>query len=111
MALLTVTPVLAAGVATNLVAVNSTDTISGNDIGQRGVILEVANGAGSPMTVSISDPGATSAGNPGTVTARTVTNGTRKRFYVGPGNVDPATGLATITYSSATTITAEAFRI
>lgn len=111
MALLVVPAVSAAGVATNLVQVNSTDTISVADIGTRGLILEVANGAGAPITVSISDAGSTVAGNPGTVTARSVTNATRKRFYVGPGNVDPATGLATITYSSTTTITAEAFRI
>jgi hypothetical protein len=110
MALLTVTTLSAAGALTNLAAVNTTDTISASDIGDRGVILDVNNGAGAPITVTISDVGLTPAGNVGTPLVVTVTNATRKRIFVGPKNVNPATGVATLTYSSATTITAEAFR-
>lgn len=110
MALLTVRTVGATASAFNLVAVNSTDAISSEAIGTRGVILDVNNGGGGSITVSISDPGATPAGNPGTVTAQTLTTGLRRQFYVGPANINPATGVATVTYSGTTTVTAEAYR-
>lgn len=110
MALLTVTSISTVGAVTNLAAVNTTDTISASDVGDRGLLLEVANGAGAPMTVTISDAGTTPAGNAGTPLVVTITNATRKRIFIGPKNVNPATGVVTLTYSSATTITAEAFR-
>lgn len=110
MALLTVTAVTAAGVVTNLVAANSSDTISGVDIGTRGVVLHVNNGGGAPINVTISDPGTTPAGNAGSARVVAVTNGTAKRIWIGPGNVDPVTNVATITYSAVTSVTAEAIR-
>jgi hypothetical protein len=82
----------------------SGDTISGTDIGSRGLIVRVANTTGSSITVAVSDPGSTDAGNPGTVTPITVpaTTGIRE-VWVGPGNVNPSTGLATLTYTGALT--------
>lgn len=114
MALLTVASVPATGNTPNLSAVNASDTISGSDVGDRGVILHVTNGGGGSINVTVSDPGTTPAGNvaagtpAGTVVA--VANGTGKRIYVGPRNVNPATGVATITYSGTTSVTAEAYR-
>jgi hypothetical protein len=110
MALLTVTTVPAAGAVTALAAVASSDTISASDIGARGVVLDVNNGSGSSVTVTISDPGTTPAGNAGTARTVAVAAGARKRIFVGPGNVDPSTGVATVSYSATTSVTAEAIR-
>lgn len=110
MALLTVATISGTASAPNKVAVNTTDTISASDIGDRGVILEVLNSSGGAITVSVSDAGTTPAGNPGTVTAQSVPAAGTRRIYVGPKNVNPATAVATLTYSSATSVTAEAYR-
>lgn len=114
MALLTVRTFSALGGAIARIAVNASDTISGGDIGDRGVILDVNNGAGSPINVTISDPGTTPAGNPasGSPAGRVIAvpNGQQRDIYIGPRNVDPSTGVATITYSSTTTVTAESTR-
>jgi hypothetical protein len=112
MALLTVTAVASGGTATNLAAVTASDTISGTDIGSRGVILDVNNANAGTCTVTVSDPGTTDAGNPaaGAATTVSITTGVRKRIFVGPANVNPATGLATITYSPTSSVTAEAIR-
>lgn len=100
MALLIVRTVTSTGSTPAPVTCANGDTISGSDIGARGVILRVANTSGSAITVAVSDPGATAASNPGTVTPITVpaTTGVRE-IYVGPANVNPATGVATLTYT------------
>lgn len=113
MALLTVATVTTAGTTPTFTAVNSSDTISGDMIGQRGVVLEVVT-VGTGTTVTVGDPGTTPAGNPAanSPAGKQVVLGTnvRSRIYVGPGSIDPATGLATITYSAVTAVTAQAFR-
>lgn len=91
-------------------AVASTDTIAAADIGTSGVLLNVINGAGSPINVTISDPGSTAVGNVGTTTAQAVANATDGWFRILPGHVNPATGVATVAYSSITTITYKAFK-
>jgi hypothetical protein len=112
MALLTVSTITGAGAVTNLAAVSASDTISASDIGTRGVLLDVNNANAGTLTVTVSDPGTTDAGNPaaGAATTITLTTGTRKRIYVGPFNVNLSTGVATITYSPTSSVTAEAFR-
>jgi hypothetical protein len=86
-------------------AVASTDTISSSDIGTSGVLLQVINGGGSPINVTISDPNSTAVGNPGTTSAQAVANGTSGWFRILPGHVNPATGLATVAYSGTTSVT------
>lgn len=111
MALLTVATALTTGVSTALTAVSASDTISGTDVGVRGLIYEVSNAGGTQDNVVISDSGLTPAGNAGTpvTVAIPITTG-RKRIYIGPGNVNPATNLVTITHSFTTSVTAEAYR-
>jgi hypothetical protein len=77
----------------------SGDTISGTDIGSRGLIVRVSNTSGSSITVAVSDPGTTDAGNSPTIPTVTVpaTTGVRE-VWVGPANVNPSTGVATLTY-------------
>lgn len=89
--------------------VNNGDTISGDIIGDRGVILHVKTGA-TPSNVTVSDPGKTRAGNPGTPPATAIGATAEAKIYIGPGNVDPATGFATITYSATSAVAAQASR-
>jgi hypothetical protein len=86
-------------------AVASTDTISASDIGTSGVLLNVINGGGSPINVTISDPNTTAVGTGGTTTAQAVANATNGWFRILPGHVNPATGLATVAYSGTTSVT------
>lgn len=110
MAARTVNTVTAAGVARNLTAVAASDTIAASEIGSRGVIYEITNGSGSSINVTVSDPGFSPAGNAGTALVNAVANGATERMFIGPNNVDPSTGVATITHSATSSVTAEAYR-
>jgi hypothetical protein len=91
-------------------AVAASDTISTADIGTSGVLLTVINGGGSPINVTISDPGTTTVGNVGTTTAQAVANGTEGTFRILPGHVNTSTGVATVTYSGTTSVTYKAIK-
>lgn len=91
-------------------AVASTDTIAASDIGTSGVLLQVINGGGGSINVTISDPGTTTVGNAGTTSAQAVANGTDGWFRILPGHVNPATGLATVAYSGTTSVTYKAIK-
>jgi hypothetical protein len=110
MALLTVATVVAAGAAVSLTAVAASDTIATADVGTRGLIYEVSNAGGSTDTVTISDPGTTAAGNAGVAATVAVAAGARKRMYIGPANVNQTTGVATVSHSFTTSVTAEAYK-
>jgi hypothetical protein len=110
MALLTPVSVTSAATTIAAAAVSATDTIAGSDIAQDGVLLNVINGAGSPITVTFSDPGSTPIGNAGTTVAQSVPNGADRWFRLSYGHVNPSTGVATITYSSATSVTYKLIR-
>lgn len=91
-------------------AVAASDTISVNDIGDRGVLLEVINGSGGSINVTISDPNLTAVGNAGTTAAQAVANGTSGYFRILPAHVNPATGVATVAYSGTSSVTYKAVR-
>lgn len=114
MALLTVRSITAAGAAIARAAVSSSDTIDGSAIGDRGLVLDVNNASGGSINVTIGDPGTTPAGNPasGTPAGRVVAvpAASQRQIFVGPRNVDPATGVATVSYSATTSVTAEVYR-
>lgn len=86
-------------------AVSASDTIAQADIGTQGVLINVINGGGSPINVTVSDPNTTAVGNVGTTTAQAVANGTNGWFRILPAHVNTATGFATIAYSGTTTVT------
>ena len=93
------------GAASAGAAVAASDTISAAVLGIHGAILEILNGGGSVDNMTISDSGTTPAGtSPGTYAA-SVTNGTNKVFYISPKQLDPVTGLVTITHSFTTSVT------
>ncbi|MGC5019013.1 hypothetical protein [Micromonospora sp. DT47] len=87
----------------------TSDTISANDIGARGAYLVVINGAGAPITVTVSDSSLTPVGNPATTTASSVTNATSKTFYISPAAVNLTTNVVTVAFSSATSVTYQLF--
>jgi hypothetical protein len=91
-------------------AVSASDTVAASDIGTSGVLLNVINGGGGSINVTISDPGTTTVGNAGTTTPQAVANGTDGWFRILPGHVNPATGVATVAYSGTTTVTYKAIK-
>lgn len=107
MAALTAFTPVTTGVVNAGAAVAASDTIDQATLGGNGVLLEIINGNASPDTVTISDYGATPAGN--TLTSnqisKSVANATSQVFIVKPSQVNPATGLVTITHSVTATVT------
>lgn len=93
------------GAASAGAAVAASDTISAAILGVHGAYLEVLNGGGSTDNITISDAGTTPAGTPPGTYAVSVANGTNKVFYISPKQLDPATGLVTITHSFTTSVT------
>ena len=86
-------------------AVAASDTIARGIMGPKGAYLEIINGNASVDNVTVSDSGATPAGNsPGTV-AVTVAAGTARVVHVKPEQVNPATGNVTVTHSVTATVT------
>jgi hypothetical protein len=110
MALLTPVSVTSAATTITAAAVTTSDTISGSDISSDGVLLNVINGSGSSINVTIADPGTTAVGNAGTTTPQPVAAGADRWFRISYGHVNPSTGVATVTYSSATTVTYKLLR-
>ncbi len=107
MAALSATQPARLGTATTGAAVAASDTISQAILGTNGAYLEIINGNASTDNITISDAGSTPAGTPlsGGTYAGSVTNATSKIFYLSPRQVDPATGLVTITHSVTATVT------
>ena len=107
-ALTAITPTRAGAVAApgNVAA---SDTISAAIIGTKGCLLEIINGNASPDVMAITDAGSSPAGTPVTSYAATVTNATSQVFLIVPAQVNPSTGLVTVTHSVTTTVTYKLF--
>jgi hypothetical protein len=71
--------------------------------------VEVANGGGSPITVTLTDPQTTPSGSAATNPSTSVTNGTTKLIRLPSSLVNAATGLVSVGYSGVTTVTVGAF--
>jgi hypothetical protein len=100
-----ITPTIAGAVTTGT-GVAATDTIAQAIMGPNGATLEIIN-AGATDTITISDAGLTPAGNAltgGTYTV-SVSAGTAKVFDLSNAQVNPVTGLITITHSTQASIT------
>lgn len=110
MALLTAVSVTSTATTVTAAAMSTADTIAAADIGVNGALINVINGAGAPVNFTILDPGFSPVGGAGTATAQAVANATDRWFRLSPGHVNPATGVANVTLSSATTITYKLIR-
>ena len=113
MAALTATTPVLAGVATPGAAVAASDTISQSQLGAKGAFLEILNGNAAVDNMTISDAGNTAAGNTlaGGTYAVSVTNATNKVFWISPAQVNPSTGLVTVTHSVTSTVTYKLYPI
>lgn len=105
MALLTATSVTATATTITPAAMSTADTVLGSDIGTNGALINVINASGGSVNVTIVDPGATPVGNTGTASAQAVGAGADRWFRLSPGHINPATGVANLTLSSATSVT------
>jgi hypothetical protein len=110
MPLLTAVSVTSAATTVAGAAMSTSDTIAAADIGVNGALINVINGAGAPVNFTIADPGFSPVSNAGTAAAQAVANGTDRWFRLSPGHVNPATGVATVTLSSATSVTYKLIR-
>lgn len=91
-------------------AVSASDTLTASDLGTNGVLLQVINGGGASINVTIADPNSTVVGNAGTPAAQAVANGTDGWFRILPQHAGLVSQLATVTYSATTSVTYKAFR-
>lgn len=111
MALLTATSVTStATTVPPLSPATTSETVSSSDIGTYGALLNVINASGGSMTVTLSDPGTTAIGNPGTTTAQSIANSADRWFRLSPGHVNPSTGVATVGFSTTTGVTYKLIR-
>lgn len=110
MALLTAVSVTSTATTVTGAAVSASDTIAAADIGVNGALLNVNNGSGGSINVTLLDPGTTGVGNAGTTVPQAVANGADRWFRITPAHVNPATGVATVTYSGTTTVTYKLIR-
>ncbi|WP_030024896.1 hypothetical protein [Streptomyces monomycini] len=108
MATLTVQPLLAAGTTSTL-----SNAASGGDkvkpSGDR-VFVEVANGGASSVTVTITSYASVRGQQAADRTVTVPASGTKKIPLYEDLNTSPADGLASISYSSTTSVTVGAFR-
>lgn len=111
MALLTTQSIVAAGLTPATVAASGGgDTIAPASLDDSRTMLYVTNGGGSPITVTVADPGKTQAGNSGSAPAISVAAGATMLIPIAPGAISPSTGLASVTYSAVTSVTVAALR-
>ena len=111
MALLTAVAVTSAATTVAAAASSTSDTISASDIGNKGCLLNIINGSGGSINVTLADPNTTAVGNAGTAVAQAVGAGVDRWFKITPRHVNPATGVATVTLSSATSVTYKLIRM
>ena len=107
MAALTATIPTNLGTVTAGAAVAASDTVAASLLSARGAFLYINNGNASPDNITITDNGVTGAGNslPSNQLTDTITNATAQIYLLRPEQVNPATGLITITHSVTTTVT------
>lgn len=110
MALYTVQSVLLASTTPSVITPTVSDTISGNDILPGGGCIIRVITAGTVTNVSVLDPNLTSQGNAGTVVAVACPATGIRMILIPVTAVNPGTNLATITFSSITTVTVEAYK-
>ena len=110
MAALTATTPTPTGTTSAAAAVAASDTIAQAILGPRGAYLKIVNSGAGTDNITITDYGTTAAGNqlPSNTIAVSVANaGVSKVFSLAYGNVNPATGLITITHSVTASVTYE----
>lgn len=96
------------GTASTGIGVAASDTIAQSILGPRGGTLEIINNGAGTDNITISDNGATGAGNQltgNTIAASVANGGASKVFDISNEQVNPSTGLITITHSVTASVT------
>ena len=89
-------------------AVAASDTVAGSILGPRGAVLDIINNGAGTDNITISDHGQTESGNQlasNTISASVANAGVSKAFRLTQSQVNPSTGLITITHSQPTGVT------
>ncbi len=81
------------------------DTIARSVLGASGVNLEIINGSGGSIPVTISDATTTRSGGAAAAISTAIANGTTKSFKIIPQQADPTTKQVSVTSTSGTTVT------
>lgn len=79
--------------------------ISPGSIGNNGAIVQILNGSGGSMTVTVEDPTFSGVGNTPSEPAQSIANSADRWFRILPANIDPLTGYALLTLSTTTSVT------
>jgi len=103
MAMGVVRQITLAGIASTLATPLSSEVVPAQD----DLILHVVNASGSPITVTITDPGTTPSGSAATNPTISVPATTGNVFARLPQSLAANTGLITVGFSSTTSVTAE----
>jgi hypothetical protein len=114
MAALTATTPSNAGTVSAAAAVSASDTVAQAVLGPRGAYLKIVNSGAGTDNITITDYGTTGAGNQlpsNTLSASVANAGVSKVFLLQQGNVNPSTGLITITHSVSASVTYELWTI
>jgi len=105
MALLTLQQIGAGGsTITTSSAAAGGDTVQPTSLTDDRCFLQVTT-SGTSTNVTIADPGVTGAGNPGSTTPVALGATATKLIAIPTGAINPANGLASITYSAVTGVT------
>lgn len=105
---LTLTTPARTGALVTARAVSTSDTLSRANLGTKGVNLKIINGNAATNTVTISDDSTTAEGAPAAAISVAVAPSTNQVFKILPAQLNPTSGLVTITNSVTTTVTYEA---
>lgn len=102
--------VVAAGTTPSALTPAASDTIAAGSFGPNGLFARVIT-TGTATNVAVLDPNFTPQGNPGTVTPVAAPSTGVRMVYIPRSAINPATGLATVTFSGALTgVTYELYR-
>lgn len=111
MALQTTAQSVVAGALTTPVPITpqTTETFAESCFGQQGLRLRIIS-TGTAPTVTVADPGYTPSSNPGTASGLSQPATGNRELLVPRSAINPATGVATVTFSTVTGVTYEAWK-
>lgn len=109
MAALASQSLLATGTTPTPITPTASDTIAQAQFGPNGCLLRCIT-TGTPSNITVSDPGTTALGNPGTASAVALVATGSKMIKIPTAAINPSTGNATVTSSSQTGLTYELYQ-
>lgn len=103
--------IVTTGTTPSALTPQATDTYTSAQFGPNGMVLRVIT-TGTATNVSVLDPNLTAQGNAGTVVAVAAPSTGVRMIYVPRAAINPATDLASVTFSGALTgVSCESYRV